>query len=142
VGKRKAGVRRVVLDTNVLVSAVGWSKGKPHRIMEKVVRGEIELFISYGQFEELSRVLDYPKLKFTEIQKLGFKRLLTEKVTFVDPEITLDIVKDDPSDNIILESALVAKADFIITGDEHLRAVGELQGVRIVTASQFLSAEA
>ena len=112
-GKRKAGARRVVLDTNVLVSAVGWLKGEPHRIMEKVIRGEIELFISYGQFEELSRVLDYPKFKFTEIRKLGFRRLPTEKATFVDRKITLDIVKDDPSDNIILESALVAKADFI-----------------------------
>ena len=60
---------KVTLDTNILVSAFGWTKGNPHRIMQLVIEGEIELFISHEQFGELSRVLNYPKFNFTEIQK-------------------------------------------------------------------------
>ena len=50
---------KVTLDTNILVSGLGW-KGNPHKILEKVIRGEIQLFTSREIYEELSRVLDYP----------------------------------------------------------------------------------
>jgi len=64
------GTRKVTLDTNILISALGW-KGNHHQILQKVIDGEIELFISYDQFDELSRVLDYPKFDFTDEQKRG-----------------------------------------------------------------------
>ena len=128
---------KVSLDTNILVSAFGW-RGKPHRILEKAIDGDIELFISYSQFEELSRVLDYPKFGFTEEQKSRFKALISAIATFVQPTTELDIVKDDPSDNRILECALVAKADVIISGDAHLLSLGRLGRTRIMTASDFL----
>jgi uncharacterized protein len=51
------GKTKVALDTNILVSGLGW-KGNPNRILEMTVRGEIELFTSREQLEELSRVLD------------------------------------------------------------------------------------
>jgi putative PIN family toxin of toxin-antitoxin system len=57
---------KVILDTNILVSALGWEKGNSHKILQKVIDRELELFISHEQFEEISRVLDYPKLKFAE----------------------------------------------------------------------------
>ncbi len=129
---------KVVLDTNILVSALGWLKGNPHRILQKVIAGEIELFISHEQFEELSRVLEYPKLKFTEEQKVGFKRLLSEEATFVQSTVMLDIIKEDPTDNRILECAVVARADFIISGDEHLLSLGKLGRTKITNASDFL----
>jgi putative PIN family toxin of toxin-antitoxin system len=59
VGKKT--IIKVTLDTNILVSALGWDKGKPREILQKVVDREIELFISHEQFEELSRVLDLSK---------------------------------------------------------------------------------
>lgn len=113
-------------------------KGNPHRILQKVVAGEIELFVSHEQFEELSRVLEYPKLKFTEEQKLGLKRLLSEKATFVQSTVALDIIKEDPTDNRILECAVVAKADFIISGDGHLLSLGKLGKTKITNATDFL----
>jgi hypothetical protein len=66
------GKRKVTLDTNILVSALGW-KGNPHKIL-KVIDGELDLFISSAQSEEPSRVLDYPKFGFTEEQKGRSKR--------------------------------------------------------------------
>ena len=133
---------KVTLDTNILVSALGW-KGKPHTILEKTIDGEIELFISYDQFEELSRVLDYPKFGFTEEQKTRFEALISAIATFVQPNIRdlateLDIIKADPSDNRILECALVAKLDFIISGDKHLLSLRKLGRTKIMTPSDFL----
>jgi putative PIN family toxin of toxin-antitoxin system len=128
---------KVILDTNVLVSALGW-QGNPHKVLQRVVDKEAELFISYEQFEELARVLDYPKFNFTEEEKVRFKALISALAVFVTPRTRLDIVKEDPSDNRILECALVAKADFIISGDEHLLALGKLEGTRIVSAGQFM----
>jgi len=128
---------KVILDTNVLVSALGW-QGNPHRVFQKVIAKEAELFISYGQFEELARVLDYPKFNFTEDEKARFKGLISTIAVFVTPRTKLDIVKEDPSDNRILECALVAKADFIISGDEHLLALGKLEGTKIVSPGLFM----
>ena len=83
-------------------------------------------------------MLDYPKFSFTEEEKTRFKALISAMAVFVTPRTRLDIVKEDPSDNRILECALVAKADFIISGDEHLLALGKLEGTMIVSAGQFM----
>jgi len=123
-----------------LSQPLGWLKGNPHKILQKVIDGEIDLFVSHEQFEELSRVLEYPKLRFTEEQKARLKSLLSERATFVKPTSTLDMVKDDSSDNRILECAQGAEVDFLVFGDEHLLAFGRLGRTRIVSASDFLKA--
>ena len=128
---------KATLDTNILISALGW-RGNPHRVLQKVVDGEIELFISTEQFEELARVLDYPKFDFTEEQKVRFKALILAIANIVEPKRRLDIVKEDPSDNRILECALVADVDFVISGDEHLLSLGQVERIKIVKANEFL----
>lgn len=128
---------KATLDTNILISALGW-RGNPHRVLQKLVDGEIELFISTEQFEELARVLDYPKFDFTEEQKVRFKALILAIATIVKPKRRLDIVKEDPSDNRILECALVADVDFVISGDEHLLSLGQVERIKIVKANEFL----
>jgi len=134
VGKKRP---KVTLDTNVLVSALGW-KGNPHRILGKVIEGDLELFISNEQFMELSRVLEYPKFGFTEEQKTRLKAVISAIATFVEPRTELHIIKIDPSDNRILECALVAKLDFIVSGDEHLLSLGRFGRTRITTPNKFL----
>ena len=62
------GKTKVTLDTNILISAFGW-KGKPKQVFAKALKGEVELVISDKQFDELERVLDYPKFSFTEKQR-------------------------------------------------------------------------
>ena len=57
--------KKVVLDTNILISAFGWG-GNPKQIFNKIIGKELELITSSEQFEELSKVLDYPKFNFTE----------------------------------------------------------------------------
>jgi putative PIN family toxin of toxin-antitoxin system len=102
------------------------------------MQGKLELYLSYEQFEELSRVLEYPKFDFTEEQKMRFKALISSVATFVQP-IELDVIKADPADNRVLECALVAKLDFIISGDDHLLSIRRFGRTKIMTASNFLN---
>ncbi len=85
-------------------------------------------------------MLDYVKFESNEQQKLRFKAPLSAIATFVDTPAKLDIVKEDPADNVILGCAVTAKADFIVSGDEHLLSLVNVDGTRIVTANDFLKA--
>ena len=112
-------VKRVVLDTNVLISALGW-EGRPREIFKKILNKKFELILSTKQLEEIRRVMNYPRFNFNEKQKLTFLNILYDISTIVEIPGQLKIIKADSDDNIILETALEGSADFIISGDEHL----------------------
>ena len=57
---------------------------------------------------------------------------------FVIPHTKLDVVKDDPDDNVILECALEGSVQYIITQDKHLLKLREFQKIKIITSSLFL----
>ena len=63
--------KRVVIDTNVLISALGWA-GAPRKVINKVFDGEPNLYISEEILTELIKVMNYPKFGFTEEQKIRF----------------------------------------------------------------------
>ena len=128
---------KATLDTNILISALGWI-GNPKQVFDKIVDGEVKLVISDEQFNELSRTLEYPKFQFTKDQKDRFKSLILGIATFVKPIERIDVIKEDPDDNMILECAVAGKADYIVTGDPDLLELKEFRGVRIVTAREFL----
>ena len=131
------GETKVTLDTNILVSALGW-QGNPYQIFGMVVSGEIELVISDKQFDELAEVLEYPKFRFTGEQKDRFKSLILEIATFVKPVEKMDIVKNDPDDNMILEAAVAGNVDYIVSGDPDLLELKSFREIKIVTAKEFL----
>ncbi len=120
------GKAKAALDTNILISALGWY-GNPRKVFEKAVNGEIELIISEEQFNELSDALDYPKFEFTEEQKDRFKALVLAVATLVKPVEKIDAIKQDPDDNMILECAVAGKAGFIVTGDTDLLELKEFR---------------
>ena len=130
------GKKKVVLDTNILISALGW-KGKSRIIFSKCLQGEFELVISSHQLDELRRVLDYPKFKFTEEQKLTFLGIVISIATVVEIIGELKVIKKDLDDNIILETAVVGDVDFIISGDSHLLDLNQFANIKIVTANTF-----
>src|SRR3989344_2556929 len=134
------GKKKVVLDTNILISALGW-KGKPKLIFEKILNGELELIISDKQSEEIIEVLDYPKFNFSNEQKSSFINILLEVSALIKIDKIFDVIKEDPDDNIIITSAVIGKADYIISGDEHLLKLKEFKRVKILNANDFLSLE-
>ncbi|MDP3765803.1 MAG: putative toxin-antitoxin system toxin component, PIN family [Nanoarchaeota archaeon] len=64
--------------------------------------------------------------------------MLVEICIIIETEEKLEIVKEDPSDNIIMESAVEGKADFIVSGDQHLLKLKEYKGIKILTPREFL----
>lgn len=130
---------KVVFDTNVYISAI-LTPGKPRRVLN-LARGEkIGLFISAYILEEISRTL---KEKFGWFNQDIRKSLvqIEEVATLVFPTERIDIIKIHTEDNFILECALAARADHLISGDKkHILPLRKFRGVKILTPAEFLSA--
>ena len=135
---------KVVLDTNIFVSAVIKPDSNPGRILELVRNGDIELCVSPEILEELKPTLAYPKLKkFHQHDSkwiAAFIRELSEMARTTPGKIIVEVIKEDPSDNIYLACAIEGQADFIVSGDHHLTGLVEFRGIRIVNPASFLEA--
>ncbi len=131
------GKTKVLLDSNIFISALGW-KGKPRVIFEKCLHGELELVTSADQLDELMRVMDYPKFNFTEEQKQTMLGIITAIATVVEIPKELKVIEEDPDDDIILETAVVGNADYVVSGDPHLLNLEKFGQIKIVTANEFL----
>ncbi|MDD5772087.1 MAG: putative toxin-antitoxin system toxin component, PIN family [bacterium] len=128
---------KVVFDSNIFISSIVYG-GKPRKVFELVIEGKIELYISKEILEEVEDVLQRPKFKYpsqmidlviTEIQNIS---------KIVIPRKKINYIKDDPEDNMILECAVGSKADYIVTGDEHLLNIKKYKNIQILNAADFL----
>ena len=128
---------RVVLDTNVLISAILFG-GKPREILEKAIRAEFRLCISEPILEELKGVLQRSKFDYPPEIIQAILTELTGIADFVNPSKTIDVVLEDPEDNRILECAVEAGANYIITGDFHLLKRSRYRNIEVVNAVAFL----
>ena len=134
------GKKKIVIDTNNLISALGW-EGKSKELFRQVIDKKYDLNISIKQIEELKEVMNYPKFSFTEEQKAMFLEILFEIANVVKTKISLNVIKEDPDDNVLLECAVEANADYIISGDKHLKRLKEFGKIKIVSVSEFLKIE-
>jgi len=129
-------VLRVVSDTNIYVSAFNFG-GLPSKILELAQEGHILLFVSVAILQELAGVLTrkfaWPKER-TSLASANLRRF----TYLVNPAMRLDVVREDPTDNRILECALEAGADVIVSGDSHLLKLKTFQRTEILTPRQFL----
>jgi uncharacterized protein len=129
-------VDRATADSNIWVSGLNWY-GKPHELLNLARDGTIELAISDAILDEFSRIL-HDKLEWSA-DRLNSTR--AEVATFtkrVSSTETLDVVKADPNDNRILECAVAAGSDVIVTGDAHLLQLGAYRGIKIMKVADFL----
>lgn len=133
---RERGIK-AVFDTNVLVSAWLW-EGNESKLIESVEEGIIRGYTSKQLIEELCRTLRYPKFNLSqdEVESIRSYYLLLFKI--VRPKKTIDIILEDPEDNRVLECALEAQAEYIVSGDHHLLDLGEFRGIKIVKAAELL----
>lgn len=133
---RESGLK-AVFDTSILVSA-WFREGNESKLIESVEEGLIHGCSSKQLIEELCRTLRYPKFDLSqdEVESIPSYYLLLFKI--VSPKQVIDIMLEDPSDNMVLECALEAEADYIISGDHHLLNVGQFREAKIVTAAELL----
>jgi uncharacterized protein len=135
-------MKRIVCDTNILVSGLLW-KSTPRRILTGVEQGKFSLFTSRELLEELERVLSYRRLAII-LEKAGVPR--RDVLRWVVRHATIVMVKPlgrvvvtaDPCDDHVLACAVSASADIIISGDKHLLTLGTHDGITILKASAFL----
>ncbi|MBI2050741.1 MAG: putative toxin-antitoxin system toxin component, PIN family [Parcubacteria group bacterium] len=134
---------RVVLDTNVLVSALLW-RGSTSDIFEFARSGVITLCVSRDTMDELLDVLNRPKFTrvFASIGKTpqALVEEFWEVAEYVPGErFPIDVVAEDPKDDKFLSCALAARASFIVSGDRHLLELGSFDGIPIVAPTEFLT---
>jgi putative PIN family toxin of toxin-antitoxin system len=127
---------RVTLDTNVYVSAFEF-QGMARRLLHMALDGDIEIAVSEPIIRETLRVLrekfdwDGYRLNDAKQQILGLAHL-------VEPEQTLNVVKDDPDDNRIVECAVEAGSEYIVTKDKDLLRLGGYGGIKIIRPADLL----
>jgi len=127
---------KVVFDTNVYISAI-LTSGTPRKILNLEREGKFNLFISEPVLLEVERVLRL-KVKLDSFKISIILDSIRDISIFVSPSFTLSVVERDKSDDRILECALEAKADYIISGDSRLLSLKEYQGIKILSPAEFL----
>lgn len=129
---------RIVLDTNILVSALISRNGLPGRVLEAVKHQGLTLATSTVQLDELRAVLSRgrlgPYIRREEAEDLMRNlEAVAEVVTTDLPDVA---VSPDPDDNRILGTAVAGRADLIISGDKkHMLALGQVEGIPIVSVA-------
>lgn len=133
---------QAVLDANVFISGLLSKEGPPGQILDAWLEGKFSLFISSQIVAEIQRVLEYPRIR----ERIGpgeggflIKPLMVAS-KWVEGKLVLEVLNQDPSDNIYLACAVEAQAEFLVTGNlKHYSEAGNpFQGVEILTPRQFL----
>lgn len=132
---------RLVLDTNVVTSAMLWG-GNPRLLLQARREKRVELFTSVAMLAELTDILARQKfadkiaasLQTVDQLVVGYASL----TQVVQPTPTPRIVAD-PDDDVVVGTALAAKADLIVTGDRALLDTGKCQEIRIVRVAEALN---
>jgi putative PIN family toxin of toxin-antitoxin system len=131
---------RIVLDTNLLVSALFFEKSVPTAVLMLVTEDtRFEMIHSYQTLYELRDVLTRSKFdKYLGIDKrLAFVRQITQLSYHIVPTVSLELSRD-PKDNMLLELALSGEARYLVTGDKDLLVLQTIQTLQIVTPAIFL----
>ncbi|HQE25865.1 MAG TPA: putative toxin-antitoxin system toxin component, PIN family [Candidatus Atribacteria bacterium] len=127
---------KFVFDTNIFISAI-LTPGNPRKLVDLARERKVMLFTSEFIIWEIERILR-TKINMETPQILVILSSIREISLFVSPAVVISIIDRDKSDNRILECAIEAKAEYIVSGDEHLLSLGRYDEISIVNASQFL----
>ena len=129
---------KVVLDTNVLISAI-ISDGKSRELLKKGIANQYRIITSDLILKELETVLCRPKFKTRQEEVNRIIHALNKTAHVVAVKTTIKAVKKDPQDDMIIETALDGEAQIIVTGDNHLLALERFQDIRIITIEEMLT---
>jgi hypothetical protein len=134
-------MKRVVIDANVIVSAILSPAGSPAKILKLLQDGKIQMLVSYPVLHEYITALMYPHLQ----KRHGLsQKQVSEKIfnlvkmgKLVNPKKRVEVITEDPADNKYLELAVEGEADCIVSGDKHLKELRSYEGIRIFDPSTF-----
>ena len=128
---------KVTADTNVLVSGLTFGRGKPFQLLQLALQEQINLTTSKEIIHETVSVLAR-KFGASAENVAEATAIIRAAARTVRPSVELNVIKEDPSDNRVLECAVSAGSDYIVTGDKDLLRLRQYAGIRIVSVSDFL----
>ncbi len=130
---------RALYDTSILASGVVARKDPIARVLDAAISGEVELVISAYILEELDRTLTKPYFaeRVPSTERETYLARLKAVAILVSPPGSVSGVVADPADDPVLDAAVSARVDYLVTGDKRILAVQEYAGVKIVTAKAF-----
>ena len=128
---------RVVFDTNIYLSAIIFG-GKPREVFLAAAKNKVILFVSKEILAELRGVLrkkfNYPLSELDKIEQIIFG-----VAEIVEPRQIVKVVPSEPMDNHVLECAIEAKVNYVVSGDKkHILPLKKFKNISIVSANQFL----
>ena len=135
--EEEQGRPRVVLDTNIIISALGWG-GKPKKCFELILKGDLISITSPEIIHEVEKVMEYPKFSFKNKEKREFLEVITKSSIIIEPKTEINLIKEDPTDNMFLEAAITGHADYIISGDKDLLNLERFKEIRIIKPEKCL----
>ncbi len=130
---------RIVLDTNVLISAFVFPGGTPEIVYRLVLEGKVALITSRVLLAEFARVLTR-KFGWDAVRTEAAVAQLVRLATVVEPFKSVHEIVADPADDRVLEAAAAGNAEIIVSGDRHLLNLGSWRGIQIATPAAFLQA--
>lgn len=134
---------RIVLDTNVVISASLW-RGKPYQFLTAIKRrNDVYLYSSTALLEELAGVLTRPAAsrRLAAIGKTAHEVLIdyVEAIELTEPLSVPRVVANDAKDDEVIAAAIAASADWIVSGDrKHLLSLGNHQGIAIIEVAEAI----
>ena len=132
-----------VIDTNLFISGLFGRNTTTAQLQELWVLQQFQLGTSLEIMKEVSRVLQYPRVKKHLIDDeetvRRFFRLVFRKAIVARDDFQTDRIVDDPTDNKFLACALEIKADYIVSGDNHLLSIKHFHRIQIVDAKAFIT---
>jgi uncharacterized protein len=129
---------KVVIDTNIYLSGLLFSDSFPDRVLKLAKSSKIQVFTSPFILSEIKKNL-INKFDFSEASAEPMILEILKFTKAIAPQNKISIIKEKESDNRILECAVAARADFLITGDKkHILKLKEFRGIKIVSAKEFI----
>ena len=133
---------RIVVDTNILVSAALKRRGNPDALLRRWIDGDFLIVTSPAAIAELSDVLNRPRIRekyrLTDQDIRDLVRQFSRQAILVPGTSISGIVVADPRDDMFVSCAAEGRARYIISGDNHLLALRCYERIRIRTVSRFL----
>ena len=127
---------KIAVDTNFLISATQWDYSVSHKLLQKLIRNNVEIFTTKEILEEFSEVLKRDFL-YAEKEVQNLLEKVLQFLTLVNPSKKIDVVKEDADDNKIIECAVESKSEYILSYDKHLLKLKEFQGIKIVKPEEI-----
>ena len=133
---------KAVIDTNQFVSSLISKQGPSAQLIDRWREQRFILVTSPEIIAEIQRVLEYPyiskKYKFSKSDVQSLLTLIAHEAVVIPKLPAVHVIKDDPDDDKFLACALAARAEYIVSGDQHLLSLGSYKSISIITVKEFL----